>query len=333
MQRVRVAGTGSYLPDEVITNSDLEALVKTNDEWIRSRTGIQERRRASKDEATSDLALPASRAALDMAGKTVSDLDMIVFATITPDTYCPSAACWLQAKLGMNHGLAFDVNAACAGFVFGLSVCEQYIKTGMARTVLLVAGEIMTRTVNWSDRESCILWGDGAGAVVLVADGEANGSTPQHGIFSTRLYSDGREGEKLQMPGGGSRTTPISHESVSADLHSLRMEGPDSFKIAVRLWSAVCLETLEAHGYTPADVRWCIPHQANVRMIEAMAKRAKLDMSQVYLTIHKYGNISSATIPIAFDEAVRTSKVDSGDLILLSAFGGGLAWGASLMRW
>lgn len=333
MQRVRIVGTGSYVPEEVITNADLERLVDTSDEWIRSRTGVVERRRAAKDQATSDLALEAARAALAMAGRAVKDLDMIVVATITPDTYCPAAACWLQSKLGMTHGVAFDVNAACAGFIFGLSVCEQFIKTGSARTILFVAGEVMTRTVNWSDRESCILWGDGAGAVILAADGEEDGTPPKHGILATNIYTDGTHGEKLQLPGGGSRTTPISHESVSADLHTLRMEGPDSFKIAVRTWSTACLETLKATGLSVDDLRWHIPHQANVRMIEAVAKRIKLEMSKVYLTIHKYGNISSATIPIALDEVVRTGQVAPGDLLMLSAFGGGLAWGASLIRW
>ncbi len=239
-KRVRITGTGSYLPRKVLHNLDLEKVLDTSDDWIRTRTGIVERRIAEKDQAASDLALEAARAALDQAGATVADLDLILMASITPDTACPSGACWLQARLAAHRAVAFDVVAACSGFIFGLSVAEQYLRSGAARTVLLVAAEVMSRTVNWRDRQTCILWGDGAGAVVLgLEDGE-------RGVLSIHLHTDGSQGDKLQLPGGGSRTTPISHESVDADLHTIKMEGQEAFKIAVRCFTDVCIEALEA---------------------------------------------------------------------------------------
>ncbi len=323
-----IVGTGSYVPERILSNFDLEKMVDTSDQWIRERTGMVERRVAEKEVNTSDLALPASLKAMEMAGVKASDLDLIVFATLTPDTHCPVAACWLQHKLKARQAPAFDVSAACSGFVFGLSVAEQYLKAGTAKTVLMVAAEIMTRTLNYKDRSSCILWGDGAGAIVMqMIDDE------ERGILSTHLHSDGSEGLKLQMPGGGSMTTPISHESVDRDLHSLKMMGPDSFKIAVRAFSDVSVQALQHNGYTVDDLNLLIPHQANLRIIEAVAKRIKLPMEKVYLTIHKYGNVSAASIPIALDEAVRTGAIKKDDLVLFSAFGGGLTWGSSLVRW
>lgn len=327
MKRVKIIGTGSYLPSDIISNLDVEKLVETSDDWIRTRTGIAERRRAKPDQATSDIAAPAAMRALEMAGVDVLDIDLLLVATITPDTSCPAAACWLQSKIGAKNAVAFDIGAACSGFIFGLSVAEQYLRLGSFKKVLLCAAEVMTRTVDWSDRESCILWGDGAGAVVLeLAQGDS-------GILSTHLHSDGTLGDKLLLPGGGSKTTPISYESVDKKLHCLKMDGPDSFKIAVRAFSSVCKEALDHNGYKPEDVSICIPHQANLRIIEAVAKRVNMDMDKVYITIHKYGNISSATVPIALDEAVREGRIVAGDLVLLAAFGGGLAWGSTLIRW
>lgn len=323
-----IIGTGSYVPERVLSNADLEKMVETSDQWIRERTGIVERRVAEKDVYTSDLALPASLKAMEMAGVSASDLDLIVFATITPDTQCPAAACWLQYKLNARQAPAFDVGAACSGFIFGLSVAEQYLKTGSAKTVLMVAAEIMTRAVNYRDRNTCILWGDGAGAVIMqMVDDE------RIGLLSTHLHSDGAGGTKLQLPGGGSMTTPISYESVDKDLHTIKLDGPDSFKIAVKAFSDVSMQALEHNGYSVDDLDLLIPHQANLRIIEAVAKRVKLPMEKVYLTIQKYGNISSASLAIALDEAVRTGRIKPDHLVLFTAFGGGLTWGSTLVRW
>ena len=331
MTGARILGTGSYLPEGVITNADLEKMIETSDEWITSRTGVRERRKAPATQATSDLGLEAARRALDAAGVKASELNIIIFCTITPDTHCPSAACWLQGKLEARQAIAFDVNAACSGFVYGLTVAEQFIKAGSAQRVLVVAGETMTRTVDYTDRQSCILWGDGAGAAVL---GPATGSNGQGRILSTHLHNDGSSSyaNMLQYPGGGSLMSPITHETVDAGIHWLKME-TESVKIAVRCFSDVCVEALKANGIGVNDVRWVIPHQANLRIIQSVARQIGCPMEKVYLTIHKYGNISSATVPIALDEAVRSDTVKPGDYILLAAFGGGLAWGSSLLRW
>lgn len=325
--RVRIIGTGSYLPRKVLHNLDLEKTLDTSDDWIRTRTGIVERRIAEKDQTASDLGVEAARAALEEAGVTPAELDLILMASITPDTACPSGACWLQAKLGANRAVAFDVVAACSGFLFGLSVAEQYLRSGAARTVLLVAAEVMSRTVNWQDRQTCILWGDGAGAAVLRLN------SGDRGILSIHLHTDGSQGDKLQLPGGGSRTTPISHESVNADRHTIKMEGQEAFKIAVRHFTDVCTEALKHNGISVQDVALLVPHQANLRIMEAVAHRLRIPLERVAITIHKYGNISSATVPIALDEARRDGRIRPGDLVLLAAFGGGLAWGSVLIRW
>ncbi len=325
--RVRILGTGSYLPQKILHNRDLEKTLDTSDDWIRTRTGIVERRIAGEDQAASDLALEAARAAMEQAGVTPEELDLILMASITPDTACPSGACWLQAKLHAVHAVAFDVVAACSGFIFGLSVAEQYLRSGAARTILLVAAEVMSRTVNWQDRQTCILWGDGAGAAILrLADGH-------RGILSVHLHTDGSQGDKLQLPGGGSRTTPISHASVEADRHTIKMEGQEAFKIAVRHFTDVCLEALRHNGVSVEEVALFVPHQANLRIMEAVAHRLGIPLERVVVTIHKYGNISSATVPIALDEAHREGRIRPGDLVLLAAFGGGLAWGSALIRW
>jgi 3-oxoacyl-[acyl-carrier-protein] synthase-3 len=302
-------------------------MLDTSDDWIRTRTGIVERRIAEKDQAASDLALHAARAALEQAGVTATELDLILMASITPDTACPSGACWLQAKLGANRAVAFDVVAACSGFIFGLSVADQYLRSGAAHTVLLVAPEVMSRTVNWQDRQTCILWGDGAGAAVLRLE------SGERGVLSIHLHTDGSQGDKLQLPGGGSRTTPISHESVDADRHTIKMEGQEAFKIAVRCFTDVCVEALRQNGISVKDVALFVPHQANLRIMEAVAHRLGIPLERVAVTIHKYGNISSATVPIALDEAHRQGRIRPGDLVLLAAFGGGLAWGSALIRW
>lgn len=326
-RRARIIGTGSYLPPKVLHNLDLEKMLDTSDDWIRTRTGIVERRIAEKDQAASDLGLHAARAALEQAGVTATELDLILMASITPDTACPSGACWLQAKLGANRAVAFDVVAACSGFIFGLSVADQYLRSGAAHTVLLVAPEVMSRTVNWQDRQTCILWRDGAGAAVLRLE------SGERGVLSIHLHTDGSQGDKLQLPGGGSRTTPISHESVDADRHTIKMEGQEAFKIAVRCFTDVCVEALRQNGISVKDVALFVPHQANLRIMEAVAHRLGIPLERVAVTIHKYGNISSATVPIALDEAHRQGRIRPGDLVLLAAFGGGLAWGSALIRW
>lgn len=325
---IYIRGTGSYVPPKVLHNRDIEKILDTTDEWIAQRTGVRERRVADPDVAASDLALEASKAALDMAGFKIKDLPLIILATITPDTHCPSGANWLQAKLGADKAVTFDVTAACSGFLFALNVAEQYLKAGTFANVLVVASEIMTRTLNWKDRSTAILWGDGAGAVLLSREGGG----PE--ILSSHIHTDGAGGANLLMPGGGSRTTPISHESVDKDLHTLKMiEASASVRVAVKHFADSCVEAVEANGVTLEDINWFIPHQANLRMLQAVAKRLNVPFEKFYMTVHKYGNISSASVSIALDEAVRTGAVRKGHLVLLTAFGGGLTWGSALIRW
>jgi len=328
MKRIGIVGTGSYLPEKVLSNFDLEKFLDTDDEWIRTRTGIRERRVARADEAASDLALRASERALATAGLTPDKVDLIIMATVTPDTQCPAGANWLEAKLGAVNAVSFDVTAACTGFLFALSIAEQYIKNGVFRNALVAASEVMSRTLDWTNRETCILWGDGAGAAVIREVGDG------HQILSTHIHTDGAGGEGLLLPGGGSRTTPISYESVEKKLHNLDMIGANqSVKVAVKRFAEGCEEALRHNGFTLDDIKVIIPHQANIRILQGMAKRLDCSMDKVYLTIEKYGNISSATVPIALDEAVRDGTVQPGDLVLLTAFGGGLTWGSSLIRW
>ncbi|MBI5586450.1 MAG: ketoacyl-ACP synthase III [Deltaproteobacteria bacterium] len=325
-----IQGTGSFLPPRVLHNRDLEKMMDTSDEWISQRTGVRERRIADPEMATSDLALEASRKALEMSGMQVADLELIIVATITPDTHCPAAANWLQAKLGADQAVTFDVTAACSGFVFALNVAEQYLKAGTFRNVLVVAAEIMTRTLNWKDRTSAILWGDGAGGVVLTSEKREHG----HLIRSTHIHTNGAGGANLLMPGGGSKTTPISHESVDQDLHTLKLiEASASVRVAVKHFAEAALEAAEANGVALEAVDWFIPHQANLRMLQSVAKRLNVPIEKFFLTVQKFGNISSASIPIALDEAVRTGAVQEGQRIVLTAFGGGLTWGSALIEW
>jgi 3-oxoacyl-[acyl-carrier-protein] synthase-3 len=331
MKRIAIRGTGSYVPSNVMTNFDLERILDTNDEWVYKRTGIKERRIADPDENASDMGKEASLKAMEMAGFAAENLDLIVLATMTPDTACPAGANWLEAKLGADRAVSFDVLAACSGFIFALSVAEQYLRGGIYRNALVVASEIMSRTLDWTDRESCILWGDGAGAVVLEAvdtDGDI------HEVISTHIHSDGAGGENLLLPGGGSRTTPISHESVDKKLHYLRMiKANESVRVAVKCFSEACEEAVSHNGYSMSDVKWIIPHQANIRILQSMAKRLNVPMERVRLTIEKFANISSATVPITLDSAVRDGSIQAGDLICLTAFGGGLTWASSLIKW
>jgi 3-oxoacyl-[acyl-carrier-protein] synthase-3 len=331
MKRIAIRGTGSYLPTKVMTNFDLEKILDTNDEWVYKRTGIKERRIAPPDVDASDLAKEASLKAMEMGGVSAEDLELIIMATMTPDTACPAGSNWLEAKLEAHRAVSFDIVAACSGFIFALSVAEQYLRRGIYRNALIAASEIMSRTLDWTDRESCILWGDGAGAVVLEA---VNSGGDIHEILSTHIHTDGSGGENLLLPGGGSKTTPISYETVEKKLHYLRMiKANESVRIAVRYFAEACEEAVSYNGYNISDVKWIIPHQANLRILQAMAKRLNVSMERVCLTIEKFANISSATVPITLDSAVRGGSIQAGDLICLTAFGGGLTWASSLIRW
>ena len=326
---IRILGTGSYVPPQVLTNQDLAARgLDTSDEWIVRRTGVRERRIAAPHVATSDLGLEAARAALDRAGIGAHTLDLIIVATITPDTCCPSAANWLQAKLNAPQARSFDVTAACSGFVFALDVAKQYLANGTCRCVLVVAAEVMSRTLDWTDRTTCILWGDGAGAAVLAVDGEG----PE--ILSTTIHTDGAQGQDLLLPGGGSRTTPISHESVEEGRHLLRMRQANfSFKVAVRYLADAIREAADLNHLEVEEIDWFIPHQANLRLLEATAKELAVPTEKFYLTLRKYGNISSASCAIALDEAARDGSLRPGNLVCVPVFGGGLTWGAAMVRW
>jgi 3-oxoacyl-[acyl-carrier-protein] synthase-3 len=329
MESIRILGTGSYLPPNVITNYDLEKSgLDTSHDWIVQRTGVSERRIAEPDVTTSDLAYEASLKALEMAGKTADDIDLIIVATITPDTCCPSAANWLQARLDAPRAVTFDVTAACSGFIFALNVAEQYLKNKTYKNVLVVAAEIMTRTLNWKDRSTCILWGDGAGAALLTW------GTHGHELLSTHLHTDGANGQDLLLPGGGSKTTPISHDSVEKGLHYLNMiEANLSFRVAVRGFIDGIKEAAEFNKVEIEDINWIIPHQANIRMFQHIAKSLKIPFEKFYLTLQKYGNISSASCAISLDEAVRDGSIQPANLICLPVFGGGLTWGSALIRW
>ena len=326
MVRGRIAGIGSYLPERVLTNAELEQMVDTDDEWIVTRTGIRERRIAGRDEATSDLALHAAREALDSAGLGPEELDLIIVATTTPDFPFPSTASLLQGKLGATGAAAFDLQAVCTGFVYALATADQYIRSGMYRKVLVVGAEVLSRVVDWKDRTTCVLFGDGAGAVVLVPD------SGERGVISSHLHADGRQYDLLYIPGGGSRE-PISHEVVDERLHYVKMKGNEVFKVAVTALEETVVEVLDANGLKGDDIDLLVPHQANIRIINATAKRLGLPPERVMITVDRHGNTSSASIPLALHAAVKSGRVDDGALILLEAFGGGFTWGATLIRW
>ena len=315
----RIIGTGSYLPEKVLANRDLEQLVDTSDEWIYTRTGIRQRHIAADDQAASDLALIASRRAMDAAGISAEDLDLVIVATTTPDMVFPSTACLLQAKLGMTRGAAFDVQAVCSGFVYALATADHFVKSGQYRHVLVVGSEVYSRILDWKDRGTCVLFGDGAGAVVLAKRNEP-------GILASRLHSDGRFAHILSVPGtvaGGAVTgRPL-----------LQMEGNAVFKFAVRVLGEVADETVAAAGLERSDVDWLIPHQANIRIIQATAKKMGLGMDHVVTTVERHANTSAASVPLALDEAVRDGRVRPGQHVLLEGVGGGFTWGAVLLRW
>ncbi len=328
MVPIKLAGTGSYLPAKVLTNFDLEKSLDTTDEWIVRRTGIRERRIAAPDQATSDLALPACRQALAAAGLTEADVDYIVMGTITPDFCCPAGANVLQGKLGAHQAVTFDVTAACSGFVFALDVAMRYLQAGAGKNILVVAAEVMSRVVDWTDRSTCVLWGDGAGAAVL----QAQKGGPQ--VIELYIATDGANGQNLLVPGGGSITTPISHESVDQKLHTLKLiEASASVRVAVAHFAQSVHTVLDRQGLKVEDVDLFIPHQANIRMLQSLANRLGVDFDQkFFISIDKYANISSASSAIALDEAIRGGRIKPGDLVCITVFGGGLTWGAALIQ-
>jgi 3-oxoacyl-[acyl-carrier-protein] synthase-3 len=315
----RILGTGSYLPARILTNADLEKLVDTNDQWIVERTGIRERHIAAEGEFTSDLATRAARAALDVAGLAVDDIDLLLVATTTPDLVFPSTACIVQFKLGMTNGKpAFDLQAVCSGFVYALSVADQFIKTGAARNVLVIGAETLSRITDWNDRGNCILWGDGAGAVVL-------GASSEPGIIATHIHADGRHKELLRTTTGAS--TGMNEPAL------MRMEGNAVFKMAVNTLDRIVDETLEANGLQKSDIDWLVPHQANIRIISATAKKLGMSMANVVTTVAGHGNTSAASVPLAFDVAVRDGRIQRGQTVLMEAFGGGFTWGSALLKY
>lgn len=329
MKTTRILGTGSYLPPTVLTNYDLEKSgLDTTHEWIVQRTGVSERRIAGAGVTTSDLGYGAGVKALEMAGMSAREIDLIIVATITADTCCPSAANWLQAKLDAPQAVTFDISAACSGFIFALNVAAQYLKNQTCKNVLVVAAEVMSRTLDWQDRSTCILWGDGAGAALL-SIGAAG-----HELLSTHLHTDGANGGDLLLPGGGSKTTPISHESVDQGLHYLKLiEANLSFRVAVRGFMDGIKEAAEYNQVDIENIDWFIPHQANIRMFQHIAKSLKIPFEKFYLTLQKYGNISSASCAISLDEAVRDGSIQDGQMICMPVFGGGLTWGSALIKW
>ena len=332
--RSRVAGCGGYLPERVVTNDELAARLDTSDSWIRQRTGIGERRIAAAGELTSDLAFCAARRALERAGMSGSDLDLIVLATATPDQTFPSTAVKLQARLGMKRGAAFDVQAVCSGFIFALAVADNALRLGQARTALVVGAETFSRILDWQDRSTCVLFGDGAGAIVLNAvPGEAANCSPgrgspggpgRRGVLSTHLHSDGRLHDILYVDGGPSSTGTAGF---------LRMEGREVFRQAIQHLGEVIEEALAANGLAPGDIDWLVPHQANARIIEAVGRRLGLKPERTILTIERHANTSAASIPLALDEAAADGRIRPGHLVLMEALGGGLTWGASVVRW
>ncbi len=323
----RIVGTGSYLPEQILSNADLELMVETSDDWIASRTGIRERRKARPDQAASDLAYEASLRALDMAGVKPEELDLIVVATISPDMNFPSTGCLLQERLGATQATGMDLSAACSGFLFGLHLLRNLIATGAAKRILLVGVEVLTKIINYEDRGTCVLFGDGAGAAVLVPETDG-----RHGVLATRIGSDGGGGPLLCLPAGGSRR-PASAETVAEKLHFVQMKGNEVFKYAVRGMEDVMRGVLVDAHLESGDLDLLVPHQANIRMIQAIAERLDVPMEKVFLNIHKYGNTSAASVPIALDEAVREGRVKQDSLLGLVAFGGGLTWGAAAIRW
>jgi len=323
---VSISGTGSYLPTRILTNFDLEKMVDTSDEWIRTRTGIRERRIAEIGQAASDLALPAAQLALERSGIGPEDLDLIIVGTATPDMVFPSTACQLQAKLGATRAGAFDLSAACTGFIYGLSAGGGLIVSGVAKNVLVVGSECLSKVTDWEDRNTCVLFGDGAGAVVLKpADGRRE-------LLSTSLGADGTRDDLICIPGGGSRA-PASEETLRDRMHFMKLKGREVFKFAVRIFQELIHDALASCGLNKDDIALVVPHQVNTRIIDAAVKGLNIPVEKVYVNIDRYGNTSAASVPIALDEAVAEGRLKEGDILIMVAFGGGLTWGSAVVRW
>lgn len=323
---VGITGTGSYLPDKILTNYDMEKIVETSDEWIRTRTGIGARRVADEKTAASDIASKAAERAMEDAGIKAEDIDLIIVATVTPDMAIPSTACIVQKNIGAVNAAAFDINVACTGFIYAMTIAEQFIKTGFYKNALIVGAETLTKFLDWQDRNTCVLFGDGAGAAVLERTEEGSG------ILSSYLGADGKGGESLTLPGGGSRM-PATYETIDQRQHCIKMDGSDVFKFAVRVMGTAALKALEKSNLKIEEIDFLVPHQANIRIIEAAAKRLKLPMEKVYVNLDQYGNMSAASVPVALDEAVKKGCIKKGDTVVLVAFGGGLTWGSSVIKW
>ncbi len=321
MTYARITGTGSYLPENIVTNKDLEQTVDTSDQWIRERTGIEQRHIALPGQTTVDLAEQAARNAIDAAGIDASEIDLIVFATSTPDKVFPSSACILQARLGIHGSPAFDIQAVCSGFVYALATAEKFVKTGTSKKVLVVGAEVFSRIINWEDRGTCVLFGDGAGAVVLEASEET-------GILSTHIHADGQYEDLLHVPYG----VASGFDQVKAGRAFVEMKGNEVFKVAVNTLGKIVDETLAANNMQKSDIDWLVPHQANLRIIAATARKLHMSMDQVVVTVNQHGNTSAASIPLALDTAVRDGRIKRNEVVLLEAFGGGFTWGSALFR-
>jgi|MGYP000237587371 3-oxoacyl-[acyl-carrier-protein] synthase-3 len=321
MSYARITGTGGYLPENVMTNDDIAKFVDTNDQWIRERTGIEQRHIVVDGQTTVDLAEGASRLAIEAAGIDSSDIDLIILATSTPDKIFPSSACILQARLGIHGCPAFDIQAVCSGFVYALTVAEKFIKSGSSKKALVVGAEVFSKILNWEDRATCVLFGDGAGAVILEASEET-------GILSTHIHADGQYEDLLRVPYG----IADGYDQVKAGLAFVEMRGNEVFKVAVNTLGRIVDETLAANNMMKSDIDWLVPHQANIRIISATAKKLKMSMDQVVVTVNKHGNTSAASVPLALDVAVRDGRIKKNELLLLEAFGGGFTWGSVLVR-
>ncbi len=325
---IKITGTGRYLPDKILSNLDLEAMVDTTDEWIRTRTGIEQRHIATDDQPTSFLGAGAAMQALEAAKLNPAEIELIIVATISPDKIFPNTACFVQKKIGAKNAVCFSVEAACSGFVYIMAIGSAMIESGLFKNAILIGAEKLSSIINWNDRSTCVLFGDGAGAVVL----ERTLSTEENMHIYSKLGSDGNHSDILHVPGGGS-CQPFSQTVLDKKLHFLAMSGQEVFKLAVTTMAAAAKETLEKSGISIDDIKWLIPHQANTRIITAVAKRLNIDEKKVYVNLANYGNTSGATIPIALDELVRGGLINKGDYLLFVAFGGGLTWGANLIRW
>lgn len=321
-----IAGTGMSVPERVVTNRDLEALVETSDEWITTRTGIRERRVASEGEVVSQFATEAARRAIEAAAIAPTDLDLVICATVTPDMPIPATSCAIQHALGAKRAAAFDMQAGCSGFIYAQSVAKQFILTGRCRNVLVIGAELLTKFIDWKDRATCVIFADGAGAVIMQP------GAPPRGVLSSIMHTDGSMLDFIRMEGGGCANPP-SERTIREGLHFIRMRGNETFKIAVRAIEEVSREALEAAGLSAADVDWFVPHQANRRIIDAVGSRLGIPEDRCFVNIERYGNTSAASIPIALDEAVRQGRIRRGQVILMAAFGAGLTWAASVVRW